>query len=381
MQSNINYKNALYIAPKDNIKLLGENIYGVADERFFLIPDSKDYYLSTYGRLIKQAENGSLSLIGLAKDQVKEVYYVEYQDKEGKKAVSVSKLMKSVFFPYLSDVYTLKPLYTHHNLELRWDVKKLIAINNHNIISGNAVPSTKYYGDRTEGAELIIAKIEGRRPLLHPNAYSKSQEYLGNREISDFVKSRYVNICRRSRYASVKKARPQYTNVSICEEWMNNERSALNYLKSIYYEYPATRNAKGQLIPLEIDKDLFSLNSESLIYSPETTCFLPRYINGIFRRGEFKIEHKNRGFLVQNNYDLLTDYEKEYCFQEFAESLNFARKLRSQYIRRVVEKERQNGYMPEYILAQMLLWADECEKGNVKIWEPSDEVKSKYGLL
>ena len=63
---------------------------------------------------------------------VKEVYYVEYQDKEGKKAVSVSKLMKSVFFPYLSDWYTLKPLYTHHNLELRWDVKKLIAINNVN---------------------------------------------------------------------------------------------------------------------------------------------------------------------------------------------------------------------------------------------------------
>ena len=381
MQSIIDYKTALYISPKDIIKLLGQNNYGIADERFFLIPDAKDYYLSTYGRLIKKAENGSLSLIGLAKDQVREAYYLEFKDNEGMKAISLSKLIKSVFFNYLSDVYTLKPLYTHFNSELRWDIKKLIAINNHNIISGSDVPSTKYFGARTEGAELIISKMEGRPPHLHPYAYSKSQEFLGNRELSEFIESRYENMCRRTRYSSVKRARPQYTNVSMCEEWKNNKQSAIKYLTGIYYDYPSIRNKKGQLIPLEVDKDLFSLNDDNLIYSPETTCFLPRYINAIFRRGEFKIKQEDKGFLVRNNYDLLTDYKKKYAFQEFTEALYFARKLRSQYIRRVVDKERQNGYMPEYILAQMLLWADECEKGNVKIWEPSDEVKSKYGLL
>lgn len=47
------------------------------------------------------------------------------------------------------------------------------------------------------------------------------------------------------------------------------------------------------------------------------------------------------------------------------------RNRKADYIRKVVADEREKGYMPEYILDAMEKWANRCELGLVKLWEPS----------
>lgn len=60
-----------------------------------------------------------------------------------------------------------------------------------------------------------------------------------------------------------------YKDVTVCEEWYTYSNFEKWYMKNIY-EFDGV---------LELDKDLFSKDKK--IYSPETCCFLPKYINNL----------------------------------------------------------------------------------------------------
>ena len=64
----------------------------------------------------------------------------------------------------------------------------------------------------------------------------------------------------------------------------------------------------------------------------------------------------------------------------YAEALQAGRERKARFIRSVVAKEREKGYMPENILAAMEIWADRCEQGLVDLWESSDEIKKRMGV-
>lgn len=46
-----------------------------------------------------------------------------------------------------------------------------------------------------------------------------------------------------------------------------------------------------------------------------------------------------------------------------------------------MNKERKDGFIPEYILETMEKWATLCEAGKISIWEPSDETKKEMKIL
>jgi len=68
-------------------------------------------------------------------------------------------------------------------------------------------------------------------------------------------------------------------------------------------------------------------------------------------------------------------------FDKYTDALVAGRKRKADYIRRIVEVESKAGFIPEYILCAMRRWADRCELGLVKIWEPTEEILREMGLL
>ncbi len=65
----------------------------------------------------------------------------------------------------------------------------------------------------------------------------------------------------------------------------------------------------------------------------------------------------------------------------YIEALRAGRNRKANYIRKVVADEREKGYMPEYILEAMEKWANRCELGLVKMWEPSEEILEEMGVI
>lgn len=62
-----------------------------------------------------------------------------------------------------------------------------------------------------------------------------------------------------------------YKDVVICEEWLKNKQSFINWFREHYYEI------SGEV--MIVDKDLFGRNLR--VYSPETACILPQSINAV----------------------------------------------------------------------------------------------------
>ena len=79
---------------------------------------------------------------------------------------------------------------------------------------------------------------------------------------------------RRCYYGTEYHKNNSYKNTSVCEEWLNFSNFHKWAIENYFY--------KGVL-----DKDIFQLNSENKVYSPETCIFLPQKINS-FIRSKFK---------------------------------------------------------------------------------------------
>lgn len=69
---------------------------------------------------------------------------------------------------------------------------------------------------------------------------------------------------------------PVYSDVSICEEWLEDPQSFYKW----YAEQP-----NAHLEDMQVDKDLLSPVNNNKVYSPETCCLIPRAINQLLVTG------------------------------------------------------------------------------------------------
>lgn len=335
------------------------------DERFYAVPGTNDEYaLSSYGRLYRLGKNGLYNVQTLGYKNRKEGYFVQYPGQE-EKFISIQTLIKRVFYPHNTNCYLWNPHINSYSNK-RWKVDELEILE-----------------DKKQILEVYIAKINGEQPDFAD--YENSHGFVYRQEfektINEIVYSRYKNVKQRTTSPTYKEFHPKYADAIICEEWKANGKLFGQWMIDNIYYYP------GELC---IDKDILNYG-EQKYYSPDTCCMIPYHINNIFNQSTSEL-----GYLIQEltddkgnkRYRLPYDAyatnkssKKSFYSDSYKECLNAGRKKKAEYIRQIVADERKDGYIPEKILAAMEEWANRCEKGLIKIWEPDAEKLKERGLI
>lgn len=93
------------------------------------------------------------------------------------------------------------------------------------------------------------------------------------------------NMLKRALDENYKAQKPTYKDATVCEEW----KTFSNFLKWF--------NSQTYKEGFELDKDILVQGNK--IYSPETCCFLPRYINALLTQNKLN----NTTGAVGVNYD------------------------------------------------------------------------------
>lgn len=126
-----------------------------------------------------------------------------------------------------------------------------------------------------------------------------------------------------------------YINCSVCDEWHNYQ----NFAEWFYKNYYIVDNEK-----VSLDKDIIIKNNT--IYSPDTCCFVPSFINGIFVKRE-----KNKDFdtpigieknIHGNKYSAkIKKYNKIYTlgsYNTIEDAFNVYKIEKEKYIKEIADK-------------------------------------------
>ena len=163
---------------------------------------------------------------------------------------------------------------------------------------------------------------------LYPSVYGVGFMGVGKYSYKD---KRAVNLWRRMLnrvFNSIyHDSRPSYKDVTVCEEWLNFQ----NFAEWCYSQkFFNAKDDKGK--PYQLDKDI--LYKGNKIYSPETCCFVPQYINTVLNscgkaRGEYpigvayfkKVDKFISGFFIKGTRKHLGYYNTvEEAFQAYKEA-------------------------------------------------------------
>lgn len=326
------------------------------DERFYLIPDDDDHALSSYGRLYKHIGDKSWHKVP-----------VEYESGEcyrvNGKLIPVRKLLARVFFR--EGTYLYSNDYSPWNPQ-RWNITKLFTLTN-----------------REDLIETLQAKMEHREPQL--DKAKKKHSFIGRAEfgkpINKVMRRTYYNMRSRATNTKFKERNANYRNTTISTDWLGDPEKFYDYILNRQYYYPGK---------MSLDKDLLGYG-EANKYSPEYVIFLPTYINNVFTSNSSKygyciqkrdnLDGSVRYVVPQTAYAMRDEKQKDLVFDRYADALIAGRKRKADYIRRIVASERNAGYIPNYILDAMDKWANRCELGIVKIWEPAESVLKEMGVI
>ena len=336
------------------------------DERFYAVPETSERYaLSTYGRLFRMDKNGIYKKVKPAYEHGKDIYSIRYDGIRRKQKVNIQRLIKDVFYPLNVDGFLWNPHSDPFN-KRQWKVDDLEIL----------------YG-REQIVEAIQSKIEGKEAeygdSLNEHGFINRQEF--DRPLNTVAHQVYENMRSRCKNENVKTQNPIYKDAELCKEWDDNPDSFYQWFIDNTYYYPGT---------LCIDKDIFNFGEKAL-YSPETCCFIPYYLNNIFQKN-----YSELGYSIQEK--MRTTGEKYYIVpagafvrdksnkkvitcDTYKECLQAGRKKKANYIREIVKEERSNGYIPENILEAMEEWANRCELGLLKAWEPDPDKLRKRGVI
>ncbi len=332
------------------------------DERFYAVPNAKDYVLSTHCRLLKRTTHNHYNVISLS---LSGEYIIKLDNEPEPRTISINKLAAMVFFPDVKNGYVY--IYDH---PYKW---KDLKIDNLHILQG-----------REDIVEAILSKIEHRQPT-----YSADKQHhkfvnrmeLDGKSITDKLNSLYRNMRSRATNKKVKKRQHLYQNTTICKEWLENPLEFKQFILDNQYFY----NSK-----LEVDKDILGLG-QSNIYSPQSVALVPRYINDIFTTSTSKLcysiikaKRKDGSIFYRissHAFNLNNPNIKNLIFDNYIDALIAGRQRKANYIDEVVKKEREKGYIPDYILEAMTKWANLCRLGLIKKWEPSEEVLKSEGVM
>ena len=364
--------NERMIPIKIDAKKLNEIcVYGVKplafDERFYSVPNATDYALSTYGRLFVKSdyEHFYRKVPRKLDSKGDEYYQIKFNHKEEKENVPIKKLMVMVFFPEEKGF-----LYPYQNQIFRW---KKWRIEDCHLIKSNE-----------QYIEVLKSIIEHREPEY--SADLKNHTFINRwtspkkQHINNKLNRTYADMKSRATNQKVKKRHKQYAETTICKQWLKNPAAFKKYWLYNQYFYPGKTS---------FDKDILGFGKTNE-YAPGLAIEVPTYINDIFTKSSSKLGYcisKNRkidgtySYQIPSNAFIFDGKEKNLVFDTYIEALQAGRKRKAEYIRKVAKKERENGYIPKHILDTMEKWANLCELGLIKIWEPSEEILKVEGVL
>ncbi|RHO49403.1 hypothetical protein DW115_04430 [Clostridium sp. AM09-51] len=337
------------------------------DERFYSVPNAVDYAFSTYGRLFCKNNNGGFKKEKLEYFEGEECYNIKFDDKAEKTVVSVKKLIAMVFYPNEKGIYLYNPSWNPFDNK-RWKAE------NFHVLKG-----------KSDIVDAIQSKIEQKEPTYddYSNEHGFTNQMEFSKSINEKMHTHYWNMKSRATNEGMKASHPQYKDTKVCDDWLNNPDSFYQWFIDNLYFYPGE---------LALDKDILGFGEQN-IYSPQYACLVPTYINNAFTCNDSKsglcycIREKSRvngeKYYIVPAAAFCFDEEKskDYICNSYIEALQAGHSKRANYIRKIVAKERKAGFIPEKILAAMEKWANRCELGLIKIWEPSEEVFKRMGVL
>jgi len=326
------------------------------DERFYEVKGNENYALSTYGRLYEHKDGHWKKVPVIYKRG--ECYQMRDQ------TIPVCALMARVFFPNREGLY----LYPYEFSPLdpkRWDLKRLFVLET-----------------KEDLVEVLQSKLEHREPQIDES--KKRNSFIGRMEfgvpVNKALERKYSNMRSRATNQKIKARDQNYKNTEISEEWLENPELFYRYIFQHQYYYPGK---------LSIDKDLLGYGLTDK-YAPEYVTLLPFNLNNVFTsntsRLGYCIQKKVRTdgsvrFVVpQSAFAIRGEKQDDLSFDRYTDALVAGRRRKADYIRKIADLEKKAGYLPEYILDAMNKWADRCELGLVKIWEPSESALEELGL-
>lgn len=340
------------------------------DERFYEIPFAKKYMISTYSRVYKRYDEKHYVKIPMKIDwyNAREYYEIVFDETTEPQEISVGKLVVQVFFPEIKKGFAYRYYQNPFSMK-EWRVESLHIIQS----KGQLV-------------EAFQSKIEQRQP--HYDKELQNHKFINRWIPSNNMKVCYAlnrmcgNMRTRATNTKFKKCSPQYKDTTISTEWLADPTLFKQYFLDHQYYYPGRT---------EIDKDILGLG-QSNEYTPNMIIEIPRYINQIFTRNSSKYGYCIQKQQLKNGRIRYKIPETAYCLNKkfeggniycdnYADALIAGRKRKANYIREVINKERNDGFMPEYILEAMEKWANLCELGLVKMWEPDDKILKEEGIL
>lgn len=331
--------------------------FGVRCEHFYAVPGASGYALSDHGRLYKQVKHGGYNVVHptYSVKLKTETYKIRYDGNKNVTEIAIHKLMAQVFYPHLSHVYLYR-FKSVWNPAQRWSIYELHVLN-----------------DQAEYLEAITAKLERREPNYDD---SKKGCTFINRfdpggDFRNVIERTRKNMLSRSNNTKFKARFPEYKNCTCDPQFKKSSSMFGQWFLDNHYAYPGK---------LELDKDILGFG-EADCYTPEYMCLIPKYLNLIFTKSD-----SNLGYSIQEKDHV--DGTKFYrvggaaftfngvtpdgkSCDTYAEALTVARKMKSEYLRRIVAKERADGFIPEHILTAIEKWASLCELGLIKKWEPA----------
>ncbi len=324
------------------------------DEHFYSIQNAPNYVLSTYGRLFKLLENGHHKIIKSQYLHGDEAYRIQFSNAVTEKTILICNLMAKVFFPEEKVFRLYNPHFADYNK--RWKVEDL-----------------KIVRTRDEYIKILCAKMAGENIQLEGNSFAGRWNLPKNETVQNALKVLYRNMKTRATNTKYKERNPQYKNSTMSQEWLENPSAFKAYwLEKVYY-YPGK---------LTLDKDIMGFGNTNH-YAAGLVIPVPVYINNIFIRGTSKLGYSiseetrkdgTKYYKVPMNTSVFeNDEKKNIICSTYNEALQAARKKKANYIRKIVAKERDMGYIPNYILSVMEQWAELCEAGQIKIWEPKHQ--------
>ena len=336
------------------------------DERFYSIKSARNYACSNYGRLYRKTFRDTYNKVPMLYVNGNEAYSILFDDAKSEKIISVRKLLAMVFYPSEKGIYLYCRNWNPFDKK-RWNVENL------SVLTG-----------KDEIVEAILSKLEHRTPSYKDfngdNGFINQPQ--PKERINKVLHDKYWNMRSRATNLKVKQRQPQYKDTTIDEEWLNNPESFRKwYMEHLYY-YPGN---------LSVDKDILSFGTTNK-YCPKYVAIVPTYINNIFTGDSrsklcYSIQEKERAdgtkyfLLPATAYRFKGETLKQVVCDTYVEALQAGRNRKASYIRKVVAYERENGYMPEYILKTMEKWANRCELGLVKLWEPNEETLKEMGVI
>lgn len=318
------------------------------DERFYAVPGAKDYAVSTYCRVLQRKHGDWYEVL----KPIGYDYYIRFDSDVKKQRICINVLAARVFFPHIRGGY----LETAHQYN-GWQAWKVE--NMHLCVGGNML------------IEAIRAKIE-RREANYSDEY-KHHQFINRLEtdsINKYLNSVYCNMKSRATNKKTKKRFPAYKDTMISEEWRDNPTSFKQWFLNNQYYYPGK---------LEIDKDLLNFGRTNE-YSSENCCLLPRYINDMFTKGKSelgytitKLTRKDGSVKYQIPGNAFGGGNPNKVFDNYCDALQYGRNRKAAYISKVVNAERERGFIPDYILNRMLEWATLIKFGSIKVLEPASD--------